>query len=292
MSDARNGSRANVLLEPPTTEGWPSLVEYAHAGLLGFFDGYAHAESYLRTDAGVLANERREEYARTGTWRGSFEELRVCLFFEARRYRHFGFDPTGDDLAAMEALARAIRAKPIELLAAPRRAYWVVPHSILAGAYPGATNDDEHERRLRAIWETGVRTFVSLLEPDETAHGVAFKPYAAVVERLAGDASSMQCLRFPIPDLGVTSEQSMRGILDAIDASLDARRPVYVHCFGGIGRTGTVVACWLIRHGHASPENAVTMLTALRRADHEAGHRRSPETSEQVRFVRGWRAGR
>lgn len=31
--------------------------------------------------------------------------------------------------------------------------------------------------------------------------------------------------------------------------ALAAGQTVYVHCYGGIGRTGTVVGCWLVRHG-------------------------------------------
>jgi len=37
-------------------------------------------------------------------WEGTFEELRCCLFFEQRRWRHYGYDPEGKDLAAIVAL--------------------------------------------------------------------------------------------------------------------------------------------------------------------------------------------
>ena len=48
------------------------------------------------------------------------------------------------------------------------------------------------------------------------------------------------CLRFPIPDLGVSSPGSMGLILEIIDRHITLQRPVYVHCWGGIGRTGSV----------------------------------------------------
>ena len=41
----------------------------------------------------------------------------------------------------------------------------------------------------------------------------------------------------------------MTRILDDVDAALADGGAVYVHCWGGIGRTGTVVGCWLVRHG-------------------------------------------
>ena len=46
----------------------------------------------------------------------------------------------------------------------------------------------------------------------------------------------------------------MASILDAIDAALDGGKTVYVHCWGGVGRTGTVVGCWLVRHGKTGDE--------------------------------------
>ena len=44
------------------------------------------------------------------------------------------------------------------------------------------------------------------------------------------------------------SQQQTAGILDAIDKALEDGKNVYVHCWGGIGRDGTVVGCWLVRH--------------------------------------------
>ena len=80
----------------------------------------------------------------------------------------------------------------------------------------------------------------------------------------------------------------MTTILDAIDSSLDAGEPVYVHCWGGVGRTGTAIGCWLLRHGLAEPSNVLDVLTHLRKQDQERRHRMSPETGEQQRFVKQW----
>ena len=64
--------------------------------------GYDYAPRHLGRDCGELANDRLARYRETGQWAGSFEELRCCLFFEQRRWRHFGDDPD-------EAAAQAIR---------------------------------------------------------------------------------------------------------------------------------------------------------------------------------------
>jgi hypothetical protein len=170
------------------------------------------------------------------------------------------------------------------------RTYWVIPGAFLAGAYPGQADPAAHDARVRAIWAAGVRTVISAMEEHERPGGGGrFTPYLPTFEALAvRTGEPFRCLRFPIPDLGVTSPEVMRSILDAIDLSLDAKRPVYVHCYGGIGRTGTIVACWLIRHGLATQGQALEVLGRLRQADVERATRRSPETDPQRAMVRAW----
>jgi protein-tyrosine phosphatase len=63
---------------------------------------------------------------------------------------------------------------------------------------------------------------------------------------------------------------------------------VYVHCHAGIGRTGTVAACWLVRQGRA-PSDALAELQRLRRDTRDAASA-SPETAAQRAFVAAWRA--
>ena len=73
----------------------------------------------------------------------------------------------------------------------------------------------------------------------------------------------------------------MTTILDALDSALAAGHTVYLHCHGGRGRTGTVVGCWLVRHG-LTGEQALDRIADLR------GDDESPETDEQRAFVLNW----
>jgi len=52
--------------------------------------------------------QKLEIFERSGIWQGSFEELRCCLFYEQRRWRHFGTGPTGDQLMGLQALFLAV----------------------------------------------------------------------------------------------------------------------------------------------------------------------------------------
>ena len=140
------------------------------------------------------------------------------------------------------------------------------PGRLLAGRYPGS---------LEELVAAGVTLFVDLTEEGE------LEPYAA---RLTG----ARHVRFPILDMWVTSDEQLVRTLDAIDAELAAGGTVLVHCWGGCGRTGTVIAAWWVRHG-ADPVEALERYQSLCRA---YSTRRCPETPEQVAMVMRWRQGR
>ncbi len=139
--------------------------------------------------------------------------------------------------------------------------YWVERGRLLAGAYPG--------ERLARFSEVGVTVFLDLTEEGE--YGVA--PYAP----LLGDG--IRAVRVPVRDHSHPSRAEMARILDLLDELLAAEEVVYLHCLGGIGRTGTVVGCHLVRHG-MSGEEALDTIARLRGVP--------PETPEQRRFVLDW----
>jgi protein-tyrosine phosphatase len=64
---------------------------------------------------------------------------------------------------------------------------------------------------------------------------------------------------------------------------------VYVHCRAGIGRTGLVVGCYLVRHGETGNE-ALLAIKQLR-SSISSSWMQSPETDAQVDFVRNWGVG-
>jgi len=170
------------------------------------------------------------------------------------------------------------------------RCYWVVENLLLAGTYPGHPDSHAHTKRVTGLWEAGLRTFINLMEEDETNHsGQAFVRYDDVLRELAlNNSDRIAHLRFPIPDQKITTVDRMRSILDAIDLSLGKKVPVYVHCFGGMGRTGTVICCWLLRHGLANNENVLSLLTTLRQADLQRATCPAPENKIQCQFVSDW----
>jgi len=161
--------------------------------------------------------------------------------------------------------------------------YWVVPGRFLAGEYPRTMERDSSVEKLRALVAVGVTTFVDL-----TTDADALEPYDAWLAEPS--AASAEHHFFPIPDVSVPlSEDLTRAALDLIDNKLAQGEGVYVHCWGGVGRTGTIVGCWLARHGHQG-EASLDRLAELWSSCPKSQHKASPETPEQRRYIREWQA--
>ena len=163
--------------------------------------------------------------------------------------------------------------------------YWVKPGRFAAGEYPGAIDRDEAATTLRALLGSGVDHFIDLTE---TRDGL--EPYAQIAEEEARSLGKTVVRdNHPITDLSVPQTPGqMVSILDAIDNALDNDRTVYVHCWGGIGRTGTVIGCWLVRHGCTGEEALAQVAEWWMGMAKASPYRSSPETCEQRQYVLGW----
>lgn len=148
--------------------------------------------------------------------------------------------------------------------------YWVT-ELLLAGKYPGAKIEAAAEEKIAALPAAGVRTFVDLTEQGELL------PYAHL---LPPDVAHH---RVPIADVTAPSGKQMRAALDAIELGYSSGA-VYVHCWGGCGRTGVVVGCYLVEHGWAS-DDALARVNDLTRG---LKSKPCPETSAQKAGVRKW----
>lgn len=181
--------------------------------------------------------------------------------------------------------ARVPKKTPFE------RSYWVVPGKFLAGYYPGDRQMSVIKQKMSDLLACGIRCVINLMEPDERDHeGLPFVDYAPVLKTLANGRAIVDCQRMPIPNLWIPSRDFMVQVLDWIDNTLGENRPVYIHCWGGQGRTGTVIGCWLIRHGIAKSENVLEKISELRRFETKAQNP-SPITPDQIQMVLQWNKG-
>jgi hypothetical protein len=161
--------------------------------------------------------------------------------------------------------------------------YWVEPGRFLAGEYPGTFDADRTRKRLDALLEAGLDTLIDLTKPKELV------PYGNILFEEA-KAYRIQAThqRFPIGDFGLPTPEGMNVILDRIEESLETGRRIYLHCWGGIGRTGTTVGCYLVRQGKTADEALDQLSNWWRTVPKSQYHPHAPETPEQIDFIRAW----
>jgi len=90
---------------PPVTASWHTIVGFAHT-----IDGY---KAIGQKECAQLANRVKNEFSTNAASIEtlSLTELRFCLFFEQRRFNHFGHEPQGADRIFVNTLLDAIRKK-------------------------------------------------------------------------------------------------------------------------------------------------------------------------------------
>jgi protein-tyrosine phosphatase len=137
--------------------------------------------------------------------------------------------------------------------------------------YPGRVYRRDLGEDLRALADAGVRVLVLLVEDHELERWGS----PAIVELAVEQGVRIE--RWPMIDgtaPGTIAE--MRDIIASINRARDAG-DVAVACVGGVGRTGTVVACALVSAGMT----AANSIAEVRRVRHPT----AVETADQVAFV-------
>lgn len=141
---------------------------------------------------------------------------------------------------------------------------------LLAGSYPGGRQEPEHSAKIQTLVDTGVNCFVCLQEHQELTR--RFTPYVSVAQELAlrkfagsGEDSALEFLHCPIPDAGVTDYEALSTAVAVVIKKLQEGRTVYVHCWGGHGRTGTLLCALLTKAYGLSAEEARSYFMAAHR---------------------------
>jgi protein tyrosine phosphatase len=169
------------------------------------------------------------------------------------------------------------------------RTYWVVPGRLLAGEIPSSIDDETRFEKVKNIVDMQFDAVINLMEPlEKTFSGELLRDYSSEMEAYARKRNhEISIYRFPIKDLSVTSFDHMKEIIGTLNRLISDNKKVYVHCWGGVGRTGTVIGCYLIENKMATKHNVFNIIEYLKRTT-SISHRRSPETDEQAAFILSW----
>lgn len=113
------------------------------------------------------------------------------------------------------------------------------------GLYRGAQPDEIGIKNLKHL---GIKMIINLRMPKE----------ASKVEPAQAEANGIIYTNVPLTGLGRPTDSQISKILSLIESSPS---PVFIHCEHGCDRTGTIIACYRIKH------NQWTSASALQEAD-------------------------
>jgi len=160
--------------------------------------------------------------------------------------------------------------------------YWVVPGRLLAGCHPGPGSLYGSTSKLCRLIDSGISCFLDLTADGEVPG------YAELADKLAAEVgrSAIYHLHHPMVEHGTPDSAQVRETLDDLDAALGEKLLPLVHCHYGVGRTGVIVACWLMRHRIACGNNVLGYIDHLRAGLGSPWS--SPNTPSQRRWVSQW----
>ena len=128
----------------------------------------------------------------------------------------------------------------------PAHFRWLLPQRLAGMPCPGLLNDVESD--LTAIAFAGIQVLVTLTE----------EPFPQDQLRAFG----IQSRHFPIRDMDVPAVGPAARLCRDIARNLGEGRPVAIHCRAGVGRTGTMLAAFLVWMG-SEAEAAIAQVRAL-----------------------------
>jgi protein-tyrosine phosphatase len=129
------------------------------------------------------------------------------------------------------------------------------------------------DKDIASLKQDGATAIVSLITEQE------YTEYGVKGLKQAYKDAGLELISYPILDQGIPDSATLPNLLKAIDEELSKDGSVILHCVGGLGRSGTVAAAYLMDKFQLQAEQAIATVREHR-------SQRAVESKEQLAFLR------
>ena len=141
---------------------------------------------------------------------------------------------------------RQVHAKLVDH---PTNFSWVIKNQLAGSGLPSSY------KHLQWLVKNGIRTVITIREI----------PLSNIwVKQINSRNNDVDFFFLKTPDYGAPSSNELFEIVEYVDNQLGKNKPVLVHCAAGKGRTGTLLAAYVIKKNGLNPKDAIEKIRLLR----------------------------